>query len=154
MQGNDLGNDFPRRIAVVMEPLLCIPPRETEKRTLGERVRGALGRPAEKDLDLVAARYTISDAMVSYIRWIGREYNMRTEMWSFTEPGLLERLIPRVSRLVGDYCLEYRWWASLHEAYQYLRATPEVHTVFDGSLDRVERYWHLRGQWVEPGMAP
>lgn len=148
MEGNDLGGWYSKRQVVVLEPLLYQPPPQRKER-LAAKVHGVLKRH-----DREAAQWVLNRRMCEWINYMGYQYSLPTEVWSFLPEEVFNHLQPPVDRICGDYVVEWRLWGSIGEAYSALRSNPHYVTVYDADEDRVDRYWHMRGTRVPVGSIP
>lgn len=152
MQGNDLGTQITKRVVVVLCPLLAQPPLPNARRTMIMMGR-SFGKRA-KMAELAAAEYTLNTNMLTWIAHMGREFNTPTEVWSFLPKDVTDVIAPRIERVAGRYITSYTTWTDPSEAYKYLRSERDIVTVYDADVDRVQRYWHMRGAIVMPGTTP
>lgn len=152
MQGGDLGTHISKRIVVVMEPLLVSQPEQSPLTTV--YLFGRSFGKTSKMTELRSKQYELNTDMLTWVRWMGREHNVPTEVWSFLPEDLTDLLTPRIERVAGRYITEYKCWLDEREAYQYLRGERDILTVYDGDVERVQCFWHMRGQIVMPGTTP
>lgn len=149
MQGNDIGTGYGKRIVIVLEPTLAEPP---DPHLFGRVALTKAGRL--KQAEQRAERWKLNDTMCSWVRWFGYTHSIGTEVWSFLDQLTFDVLAERIAKICGDYVIEWERWDSLHDAYRRLQATPDILTVYDADIDRIERFWHFRGFRVPVGTAP
>lgn len=155
MEGGDIGTGFGRRIVVIMEPTLMLPP---DSLGLAPRLRSlrGIGREARRQayFDEYAKLWKLNEAMCSWIQWYGRTYSIGTEVWSFVEEPLFDRLSERVASACHDYIIEWNRYDNPRDAWRRLRDSPNIDTVYDADRGRVEMLWKFRGQSLLVGKTP
>lgn len=145
MQFGDLGSHVRQRQVVIMEPLIFEPPIKSLRLGAARRI----GKWQH-----IADQYTMHDKMLTWINFMGRQYSMPTEVWTFLPDPLFDRFVPAIERVCSDYVSSYQKFNNMREALTVLRSNPDITAVYDGDPERIEYFWHLRGVRCEPGQTP
>lgn len=154
MEGNDIGTGFGRRIVVVMDETIVTAPSSVPARTRLQRLRGKVTKNDDRYYDELVELYEINGQLCSWIQWFGYSNSIPTEIWSFMEQPLFDRLVPRIEALCGDYIVDWERWSHPLDAATRLRTNSLILSVYDSDIERIETMWKFRGYRVGAGVAP
>lgn len=149
MQGNDIGTEYGKKFVVVLEPLLCYTAGASPKQL---KARMHLTRTKRQEAD--AETYILNYKMLSWINWYCRSFSVHCTIWSFLPEPTFDKLSLPVAKVVGNYITEWTQFDDISLAYHSLRNDPDILSVYDGDLDRVQEFWHFRGVHIEIGNTP